>query len=141
MERINILIAEDDASTQALYRHILIDEIFEVSIAENGREALTMYQALKPDIIVLDIMLPVMTGYSVLEKIRTHYADTRTPIIMATSISRKASVLDCIDLGVQGYIVKPLNLQDVLERILSCCETVYPDKTRAARDALAARPA
>jgi CheY-like chemotaxis protein len=137
MDRITVVIAEDDASTRAIYAKILGNDAFHLIMAGDGREALTLYQTMKPDIMVLDIMLPVMTGYSVLKEIRQQAGDRRTPVFMASSISRKESVLDCIALGIQGYLVKPLVPADVLQRILKCCDELCPAKADAARQALA----
>jgi len=118
-EKLKILIAEDDKTAQTFYDACLSEEEFEKKIVASGKEALKTYRAWKPEIVVLDIMLQEMTGYSVLREIRSA-GDKSTTIIMATSLSRKSDVLDCANLGVQGYIVKPFDARTLRDKILQC---------------------
>ena len=73
-----------------------------------------------------------MTGYSVLKQIREFYQDTTTIIIMATAISDKEEVMACAKLGIQGYIVKPVKMVTVNEKILSYFQKLFPEKGKAA---------
>jgi len=112
-----LLIVEDDKSVQALYDAGLSNEEFEKRFAGNGEDALNAYYAWKPDIILLDIMLPERSGYTVLKEIRISAHDKSTTIIMATSMSRKNDVLDCMKLGIQGYIVKPFKFKEIAGKV------------------------
>jgi CheY-like chemotaxis protein len=118
MSRIRILIAEDDKSTQDLYDKGLADDVFEKRFAANGKDALEMYRSWKPDVIILDIFMPVVTGYSVLQEIRTEMEDRTTRIIMATSLSENQHAQDCIQLGIQGYIIKPFRYKEIGNKII-----------------------
>jgi CheY-like chemotaxis protein len=118
MGKVKILIVEDDISTQMLYDKGLSDEVFEKRFDENGVNALETYKTWNPDLIILDIFLPVMTGYSVLNEIRKELKDYVTPIIMATSASSPDDVKGCIKLGIQGYIIKPFNHKEIAEKIM-----------------------
>jgi CheY-like chemotaxis protein len=122
MSRIRILIAEDDKSTQDLYDKGLVDDVFEKRFAANGKDALETYRTWKPDVIILDIFMPVLTGYSVLQEIRTAMEDRTTTIIMATSLSENQDAQDCIRLGIQGYIIKPFRYKEIGNKIIHYIE-------------------
>jgi DNA-binding response OmpR family regulator len=135
MDRIKILVVEDDHTTQLLYDKGLVDQIFDKRIVVSGKEALLAYDEWHPDIIILDIFLPEMTGYQVLKEIRTTIEDKKTTIVMATSLSGSEDVLSCMKLGVEGYIIKPFSLQEIGTKILGYYAKKEPERTRKA-DAL-----
>ena len=128
--KINILIAEDDKKMQMVYDMGLPSTIFEKRFANNGEEALETYGSWNPDIIVLDIMMPVMSGYEALKTIRREHKDTSTVIIMATAKAEKGDVMDCMKHGIEGYIVKPFKWTEVADKILQCYRKVNPEKVR-----------
>jgi DNA-binding response OmpR family regulator len=117
MGRIKTLIVEDDPNIVELYEIGLVDAEFEKRYAGDGKEALGIYESWHPEIIILDIMLPVMTGYAVLKQIRTSILDEKTTIIMSTSLSDSNDIRDCIKLGIQGYILKPFKLEGLGKRV------------------------
>lgn len=123
MDRLKTLIVEDDESIQQLYKKGLPDDTFEKQFCNNGVDALTKYESWKPDIVILDIFLPVMTGYSVLKKIREEFEDTSTAIIMSTALKQNEHIEDCMRLGIQGYIVKPFKFKTIGTEILRCYQT------------------
>jgi DNA-binding response OmpR family regulator len=118
MSKFNIVIAEDDKNIVGLYDEAIDTCRFDRRYAGNGIEAMELYNAWHPDIMLLDIMLPVMTGYSVLKEIRTTCADTSTTIIMVTSLMRTEDIRDCMQFGIQGYILKPFKLAELANNVL-----------------------
>ena len=123
MKKLKVLVAEDEGATLAVYKNKALDEtVFETSFAENGKEALEKYNAWEPDIILLDIYMPVITGFTVLKEIRQNILDTSTVIIMVTSLSEKEDILQCLEMGIQGYIVKPFDVRSLTKRILEYYE-------------------
>ena len=86
-----------------------------------------------PDIIVLDIFLPEMTGYQVLKTIRTDIEDKKTTIVMATSLSSSQDVQSCIKLGVEGYIIKPFQCGEIGVKILSYHAKREPERAQKAQ--------
>lgn len=118
MGKIKILVAEDEPNLLQLYSISLRETIFERRFATNGKEALSLYQSWQPDIILLDIWMPVMTGYLVLQEIRSARADKVTTIIMATSASNENDIKDCLQFDVQGYILKPFHVEEVSTKIV-----------------------
>ena len=118
MEQLKILIADDDKSIRALYDKALAEGEFEKRFATDGNEALDVYAIWKPDILLLDVYMPVMTGYSVLKKIRVEFEDRRTAVIMSTNVSDQEHIKDFVLLGIQGYIIKPFNFKEVGVRVM-----------------------
>jgi len=127
MEKIKILIAEDIKATINLYKVALSDAYFEKMFVTNGEEALTAYKQWKPDILLLDIKMPVMTGYSVLKIIRGVMDDQDTIIIMSTSENTIEDVKSCAQYGIQGYILKPFKVKKIEEQILESYVKAHPE--------------
>jgi DNA-binding response OmpR family regulator len=134
-DKIKILIVEDDHTTGMIYDRALFNQIFDKKIVVSGKEALRVYAEWHPDIIILDIYLPEMTGYQVLKAIRTAVEDKKTTIVMATSVSGNEDILSCMKLGVEGYIIKPFSLQEIGVKILGYYAKKEPERATKA-DAL-----
>lgn len=128
MDKIKILIAEDDRTTQRLYDFFLVDDIFEKNYAKNGEEALEFYSNWQPDIVLLDLMLPTLSGYSLLRIIREEKQDKLTPIIISSSLSSKEDVMGCAKLGIQGYLAKPVQWKDIGFKVLEFYGKASPEK-------------
>ena len=126
--RIKVLIVEDDESSLNLYDMALSDDIFEKHKAVNGLAAVKEYAAWKPDIIILDILMPKMLGYSVLKEIRKLHDDSLTTIIVSSSVDSEADIKYCEEQGIQGYIIKPFNHKKLASEILA-----YHEKAKAGR--------
>jgi CheY-like chemotaxis protein len=118
VRKIKILLVDDDKSIQDLYDQGLGNDIFAKRFAGNGKEALEIYDEWNPDVIVLDIMMPVMAGYLVLREIRGKRDDKSTTIIMATASTDSQDIRECITLGIQGYIIKPFKLKEIGDTLL-----------------------
>ena len=110
----NILVVEDDRNICDLIQMYLVKEGFDVRIAGDGGKAIEEFQKQVPDLILLDIMLPVMDGWAVCAKIRE---TSKVPIIMLTA---KGEVFDKVlglELGADDYVVKPFETKEVIARI------------------------
>lgn len=120
MEKIKILIAEDDRLAQAFYNKGLSNDRFDKKFVGNGEEAVMAYRAWKPDVIVLDIQMPVKGGYAALDDIRVMEKSVKkkTPIIMASAMSKKDDMLNCAKLGIEGYILKPFKAEEITDSIM-----------------------
>jgi CheY-like chemotaxis protein len=130
-EKLKILIAEDDKQVRVVYSIGLVDRVFDKCFIDNGSDVLRVHKEWRPDIVVLDIMLPGMTGYAVLKTIRQDMRDTTTTIVMATSLSRKDIIVPCLQLGIQGYLVKPFTHREVAGMILRYYQKVNPERAMA----------
>jgi DNA-binding response OmpR family regulator len=110
-----ILVVEDDAPILSGLIDLLEGEGFKVWSARDGRQALGVYRERRPDLILLDIMIPEISGYDVCREIRR--SDGTTPIIMLTA---KGEVIDKVvglEIGADDYIVKPFSVKELLARV------------------------
>ena len=110
----NILVVEDDRNISDLIHMYLVKEGFEVPIAADGGKAVEEFQKKTPDLILLDIMLPVMDGWAVCAKIRE---TSKVPIIMLTAKSEVFDRIQGLEMGADDYIVKPFEMKELLARI------------------------
>ena len=110
----NILVVEDDPNIVDLLRMYLEKEGFEVRIAMDGGRAVEEFKTREPDIILLDIMLPVMDGWGVCAKVRE---TSRVPIIMLTAKSEVSDRIQGLEMGADDYLVKPFAMKELLARI------------------------
>ena len=110
----NILVVEDDHNISDLIHMYLVKEGFDVRIAADGSKAVEEFQKQAPDLILLDIMLPVMDGWSVCAKIRE---TSKVPIIMLTAKSEVFDRIQGLEMGADDYIVKPFEMKELLARI------------------------
>ena len=105
---LKILIAEDEKVTQKMYQAALPEALFQLKIVGDGEEAIRVYDEWQPDIIILDNIMPLRNGYQVLKTIRELRQDRSSVVIMVTGSSDNGTIVACAELGVQGYIVKPI---------------------------------
>lgn len=109
-----ILIAEDDANSRNMLKKFLEARNYQLVTAANGAEALELFTKEAPDLILLDVMMPKLDGWSVLQKIR-EISDA--PVIMVTVKDSTDDKVKGFDLGVDDYIVKPFDLREVEARV------------------------
>ena len=109
-----VLIVEDDSNIAQLLSLYLEKEGFESQVAKDGGKGVELYRSFRPDLVLLDIMLPVMDGWSVLRKIRE---EDRTPVIMLTAKGELEDRVSGLESGADDYIVKPFEMKEVLARI------------------------
>ncbi len=109
-----VLIAEDDTNIAQLLQLYLEKEGFETEIAVDGGKALELYHSNHPDLVLLDIMLPVMDGFSVCSAIRQ---SSKTPIIMLTAKGETTDKVTGLEMGADDYIVKPFEMKELLARV------------------------
>ncbi len=109
-----ILVVDDKANVRNLVRDYLEAEGFRVVIAANGREALYAARREKPDLILLDIMMPEMSGY---DFIRTYREECETPIILLTARLDETDKVLGLELGADDYVTKPFGMKELSARI------------------------
>ncbi len=112
-----IVLAEDEPQIARLIEFKLKKEGYEVSWKENGEEALKAIKADKPDLILLDIMMPVMGGYEVLRRLKEDENLKSIPVIMLTARAQEKDVVKGIDMGAEDYITKPFHPAELLARV------------------------
>lgn len=109
-----ILVVDDDSNICELLRLYLEKDGYEVAIANNGGEAVKMFQELSPDLMLLDIMLPVLDGWQVCREVRK-FSDK--PIIMLTAKGETFDKVLGFELGADDYVVKPFDAKEVMARV------------------------
>ncbi len=113
-ERKLILIIDDDRDLVGLLRTALEEEDYSVAAAHDGREGLKQFYALKPDLVVLDIMLPIMDGWLVCERIREM---SNAPLLILTGRTQREEITKGLYLGADDYMVKPFGITEFLARV------------------------
>ena len=111
---VSVLIVEDDKNIQSLLQMYLEKEGYAVTVADDGGAGMIKFHAIKPDLVLLDVMMPVMDGWSVCKMIR---AESQTPIIMLTAKSETDDKVTGLRYGADDYITKPFEMKEVLARI------------------------
>ena len=111
-----ILIVEDDNNIADLLRLYLEKENYEVCIASDGGKGVEQFRRFQPDLVLLDLMLPVLDGWGVCKTIR---AESKTPVIMLTAKGETEDKVNGLKIGADDYITKPFEMQEVLARIVA----------------------
>ena len=115
MSKIKVLLAEDEASLGMIVKESLESRDFTVFHAENGEEAFEIYQTEKPDILVLDVMMPKKDGFTLAKEIRLE--NKGIPIIFLTAKSQTSDVLEGFNHGGNDYLKKPFSMEELIVRI------------------------
>ena len=124
----NILVVEDDRNISDLTRTHMEQEGFEVRSAYDGGKAVEEFEKQAPDLVLLDIMLPVMDGWTVCAKIRE---TSQVPIIMLTAKSEVNDRITGLEMGADDYIVKPFEMKELMARINAVLRrSEIPDDTK-----------
>ena len=109
------LIAEDDRDIRELVTAKLTAAGYQVLSYGNGPEALAATHKHRPDVALLDVMMPGMNGYVVLERLRAGPATREIPVIMLTALAQSGDVERAINMGAEGYITKPFEPAELLQ--------------------------
>lgn len=115
-----VLVVDDNEDIRNLISIILTGESYEVLAVETGTQALEIYTEFKPDLILLDIMMPGISGFEVLEQIRDIRSSklNSVPIVMITAKSLTDDIDKAIKLGATSYIVKPFRAESLKQKVL-----------------------
>jgi DNA-binding response OmpR family regulator len=126
----DILVADDTKSIQSTLRILLEEDGHEVRIASNGEEALAEYSRRRPDMLLLDVMMPKKNGYQVLKQIRR--GDPSLPVIFLSAKGSPADVSLGLDLGSDDYLPKPFDGEVLLSRIKAVFRRTMPQPSATA---------
>lgn len=112
-----VLVVEDEAALATMLRYNLEKQGFRVEEAVDGEEALTRIEEVKPDLVLLDWMLPVMSGIEVCRQIRRRTTTRDLPVIMVTARTEDQDVVRGLNTGADDYVTKPFSMDGLLARI------------------------
>jgi len=121
-----VLIVEDEAALVTLLRYNLEKEGFEVCEAGDGEEALAQIAERKPDIVLLDWMLPLVSGMEVCRQIRRSPQTRSLPVVMLTARGEEVDRVRGLDTGADDYIVKPFSLSELVARLRAVIRRAQP---------------
>ena len=116
-KRFNILIVDDVPKNIQVIANLLGDEEYDISYATNGKQALSLVEETKFDLVLLDVMMPEMDGYEVCKEIKKRQFSNEIPIIFITAKTDEDSLLEAFESGGQDYVTKPFKAPELMARI------------------------
>lgn len=113
-----IMIAEDDKFLANAYRVKLEKEGFEVNIVGHGKELLEKLEDFDPDLVLMDLVMPIMDGFEALKKMKEDKKTEKVPVLVASNLGQQADLDKSMELGAVDYIIKSnVSMKDVVEKI------------------------
>jgi two-component system chemotaxis response regulator CheY len=110
-----VLVVDDSAFMRNLLKQLLEDDHEVVGEAENGVEAVELYRELEPDVVTMDVVMPIRNGIEATTEIKS--MDPESVVIMCTSVGQEEKMREAVEAGADGYITKPFQKPNVLEAI------------------------
>ena len=114
-----VLIADDNEQNRELLDAYLADENYEILMANDGQETMDAIEANQPDLILLDIMMPRMSGYEVCEKIKSDQEKQNIPVLMVTALNEMGDIEKAVKAGCDDFLTKPVNQLELKTRVRS----------------------
>ena len=124
MDKIKVLLVEDEITLAMIIKETLEEDLFEIITAVDGKEGLSKYTSEKPDIIVSDVMMPELDGFSMTKQIRKH--DPTIPILFLSARSAANDVVEGFETGGNDYLKKPFGMAELIIRIKALLNKVKP---------------
>ena len=112
-----ILVADDEPNIVTAVEFLLQRQGFEVQVARNGEEALSLIESARPDLVLLDVMMPLKSGYEVCKRIRERPDWSHIKVVMLSAKGRDAEVARGLDLGADLYVTKPFSTRELVAKI------------------------
>ncbi|MFA7274596.1 MAG: response regulator [Crocinitomicaceae bacterium] len=112
-----VLIAEDDANILISLDYLMRKKGYEVFVAQDGEEALKLANEHRPDVILLDIMMPKMNGYQVCEAIKSSNETSHAKVIFLSAKSKEEDIQKGLEVGASAYITKPFSTTDIVQKV------------------------
>ncbi len=122
----NVLVVEDEDALATLLQYNLEKEGYDVRLAPDGEEALTALDERAPDLVVLDWMLPKVSGVEVCRRIRSRPATRNLPVIMLTARAEESDRIRGLDTGADDYLTKPFSMSELAARIRAVLRRIRP---------------
>jgi len=118
-ETSKILIADDNFQNCELLDAFLAEENYEIAMAHDGRETLKKVEEFQPDLILLDIMMPKLSGYEVCKQLRSEAATRDIPVLMVTALAEMGDIERAVQAGADDFLTKPVNRLELTTRVKS----------------------
>ncbi len=131
----HVLVVEDEEALAQLLKYNLEKEGYKVSVARDGEEAMIVVDEVKPDLVLLDWMLPKAPGIEVCRRLRARQETRNTPIVMLTARDEESDRIRGLDTGADDYLAKPFSMTELFARLRAVMRRIRPglteDKLRA----------
>ncbi len=114
--RPRVLVADDDPIVQQFVSSILVENRFDVFTASDGRQALDMVRELRPDLVILDLIMPYRDGYEVLRLLQEKEETRKIPVIILSAKSREEDIIRGLEAGAEDFMIKPFNALELVAR-------------------------
>jgi two-component system sensor histidine kinase/response regulator len=115
-----VLIVDDDQTNTEIFSEIMAMNGYDVFIAHTGRDGITMFQEVQPDVILMDVQMPEMDGLEATRRIRVLPAGKTVKIIALTALAMEEDIQRCMDAGMDAFLSKPVPLQKLVATIAQC---------------------
>jgi len=138
-EKLRILVVEDDMDIQELVRYNLQKTGYQVESAFDGESGLQKTVIFRPDLILLDIMMPKLNGIEVCRRLKADSVTAGIPVVFMTAKTEEGNIITGLDAGAQDYICKPFSIRVLLARVRACLRKVNPSISDEARPVLTYR--
>jgi len=132
---VTILVVDDVRIIRRLVRVNLELEGYSVIEAENGKDALDKVKEIKLDLILLDVIMPYLDGFQVLQRLRANAETRDVPVVMLTSCSEEIDQIKGWELGISDYVIKPFNPNALVNVVKKALSEISGRKTKKKRDA------
>ncbi len=119
-----VLLIEDEESLRKLYTKILNAKNYTVEAAADGEDALSVLKIFRPDVIVLDIVMPNYNGLEFLKILKNDDELKSIPVVMLTALSEMRKITECLDMGAVGYITKDSTVEEIVQRLNFLIESI-----------------
>jgi len=120
------LIADDEPNIVTSLRFLMTRSGYEVQVARNGDEALALVESFRPDLVLLDVMMPRRSGYEVCQKMRSRADWSHIKIVMLSAKGREAEVNKGLSIGADAYVTKPFSNRELIARVSGLLEGDAP---------------
>ncbi|MFN8563269.1 MAG: response regulator [Anaerolineae bacterium] len=138
----NVLVVDDNQSGRQLLVDIIQSMNLDVIQAANGYEALEQARAHPPDLIILDVNMPGMSGFEVVQQLKSDSKTSAIPVLLLTALDNVDSRVQGLKLGADDYVTKPFNPRELMERVRTRLRSkIETDELRSMQEAISARPA
>ena len=117
MAKTVVLVADDDPLLRSILEHKLSRAGYTVALAEDGQAALEQARGLRPAVVVLDAMMPILDGFEVLRRLKSDDDTRGLTVVMLTALKRQEDIVSALQLGAADYLPKPFNPDELVARL------------------------
>ena len=112
-----VLIADDNLQNADLLNEYLGDGEFETAVAHDGDETMRMVREFRPDVLLLDIMMPKLSGFEVCKRLKADTATRNLPVLMITALDQPSDIDRAVEAGTDDFLTKPINQTELIRRV------------------------